>query len=240
MFKTLVTIIRGAGASAEQEFADRNALLLLDQQIRDATNSLERAKRALALAVAQDRQEGVRVAAAETQIGELEARVTAALQAGAEALARDGAEAIARLEADRNSYRAAKAFFEPEIQRLRDYVAQAQQRLLTVERGRRVARAAESIRIVRRGGVEEEGPHRATLAEAEATLSRLRDRQAEIRVADEALDELETASSLDAIAKKLAAEGFGPRVKATADDVLSRLRARVQEGGRGAGSSPQS
>jgi phage shock protein A len=239
MFKTLVTIIRGAGVSAEQAFADRNALLLLDQQIRDATNSLERAKKALALAIAQDRQEGARVAAAETQIAELEARVTAALQAGAEDLARDGAEAIARLEADRNSYRAAKAFFEPEIQRLRDYVAQAQHRLLTVERGRRVARAAESIRIMRRGGVEEEGPHRATLAEAEATLSRLRDRQAEIRVADEALDELETATSPETITKKLAAEGFGPRLKATADDVLSRLRARVQSG-PSAGASPQS
>jgi phage shock protein A len=239
MFKTLVTIIRGASASAEQDFADRNALLLLDQQIRDATNALEHAKKALALAIAQNRQEEARVAAAETQIAELEARVTAALQAGAEALARDGAEAIARLEVDRNAYRAAKAVFEPEIQRQRDYVAQAQQRLLDVERGRRIARAGESIRVMRRGGVEEEGPHRATLADAEATLSRLRDRQAEIRIADEALDELETARSPDAIAQKLAAEGFGPRVKATADDVLSRLRARIQSGS-GTAASQQS
>jgi phage shock protein A len=228
MYKTLVTIVRGASALAGQEFADRNALLILDQQIRDATNSLERGKKALALAIAHDRQEGARVAAAETQIADLEARVTAALQAGAEALARDGAEAIVRLEADRNSYRAAKAFFEPEIQRQCEYVAQAQRRLLNVERGRRVARAGESIRLMRRGGVEEGGPHRATLADAEATLSRLRDRQTEIRVADEALDELEIASSPETIAKKLAAEGFGPRVAATADDILSHLRARVQ------------
>jgi phage shock protein A len=239
MFKSLVTIIRGASASAEQEFADRNALLLLDQQIRDATSSLERAKRALALTIGQDRQEGARIAAAETRIAELEARVTAALQAGEDALAREGAEAIARLEADRDSYRAAKALFEPEIQRLRDYVAQAQQRLLAVERGRRIARAAESVRVMRRGGVEEEGPHRATLSEAEATLSRLRDRQAEVRAADEALDDLEAASRPETVAEKLAAKGFGPRVKATADDVLARLRARCQSG-PAVGAAPQS
>jgi phage shock protein A len=185
MFKTIVTLIRGATASAEQDFADRNALLLLDQQIRDATNALERAKKALALTIGQERHEAARIAAVEKRVAELEARVTAALQAGEETLAREGAEAIAGLEADRDSYRAAKALFEPEVQKLKDYVSQAQQRLLTIERGRRIARATESIRVMRRGGVEEEGPHRATLSEAETTLTRLRDRQLEIRAADD-------------------------------------------------------
>src|SRR5215472_3419278 len=109
VFKTLVTIIRGATASAEREFADRNALLLLDQQIRDATSSLERAKKALALTIGQDREEAARIAAAETRNADLETRVTVALQAGDAALAREGAEAIVGLEADRDSYRAAKA-----------------------------------------------------------------------------------------------------------------------------------
>src|SRR6185437_13752591 len=103
MFKTLVALIRGATASAEQQFADRNSLLLLDQQIRDGANSLERAKRALALTIAQDRQEEARITAAETRIAELELRVAAALRAGDETLAREGAEAIAALEADRDS-----------------------------------------------------------------------------------------------------------------------------------------
>ena len=34
MFKTIVTLMRGASARAEEEFADRSALLILDQQIR--------------------------------------------------------------------------------------------------------------------------------------------------------------------------------------------------------------
>jgi phage shock protein A len=228
MFKTIVTLIRSATASAEQDFADRNALLLLDQQIRDATNALERAKKALALTIGQDRHESARIAAVEKRIAELEARVTAALQAGEEMLAREGAEATAGLEADRDSYRAAKALFEPEVQKLKDYVAHAQQRLLTIERGRRIARATESIRVMRRGGVEEEGPHRATLSEAETTLTRLRDRQLEIRAADDALGEFETSSRPETIAQKLSSKGFGPGAKTTTDDVLVRLRARAE------------
>jgi phage shock protein A len=227
MFKTFVTLVRGASASAEQGFADRNALLLLDQQIRDATNSLERAKKALALTIGQDRQEAARIAAADSRITELEIRVTAALTAGEEILSREGAETIAALEADRDSHRAARAHFEPEIQRLKDYVTEAHQRLLAVERGRRVARASESIRAMRRSRVEAESSQRATLSEAEATLGRLRDRQSEICAADDALDELEAASRPENIAQKLAASGFGPRVKSTADDVLARLRARA-------------
>ena len=54
MFKTLVTLVRGATFRAEEEFADRSALLILDQQIRDSAAGIERAKRALAVAIAQD------------------------------------------------------------------------------------------------------------------------------------------------------------------------------------------
>ena len=53
MFKTLTTLIRGAAAKAEEDFADRHALLILDQQIRDAASAAEGAKRALSIAIAQ-------------------------------------------------------------------------------------------------------------------------------------------------------------------------------------------
>ena len=36
MFKIFMTLFRGTVAAAEQEVADRSALLILDQQIRDA------------------------------------------------------------------------------------------------------------------------------------------------------------------------------------------------------------
>jgi phage shock protein A len=85
------------------------------------------------------------------------------------------------------------------------------------------------VRALRRGGIEAARPYEATLPEAENTLRRLRERQMEAQAADEALIELDTASGPLAVAEKLAEQGFGPRIKSTADDVLARLNAKRQQ-----------
>src|SRR5215831_10816347 len=103
MLKTIVTLVRGAAFRAEEEFADRSALLILDQQIRDSASGIERAKRALALAMAQDEAEGKRLETTLTRIADLEERAVAALAAERDDLAGEAAEAIAVLEADRDA-----------------------------------------------------------------------------------------------------------------------------------------
>jgi hypothetical protein len=53
MFKTVLTLFRGSVAAAGEELEDRSALLILDQQMRDAANAVERSKRSLALAISR-------------------------------------------------------------------------------------------------------------------------------------------------------------------------------------------
>ena len=79
---------------------------------------------------------------------------------------------------------------------------------------------------MRRGGVEAVRPYESTLPEAEKTLKRLRERQIEAQAAADALIKLDAASGPQATAEKLAEQGFGPRLKSTADDVLARLNAK--------------
>jgi phage shock protein A len=226
MFKTVFTIFRGSVAAAGEELEDRTALLILDQQMRDAAAAVERSKRTLALAIAQDQQEGRRLDATNTRIADLEVRATAALEGGREDLAREAAQAIANLEADRDAAMTARALFASEITRLKRHVANAEARITELDRGRRIARASEAVRALRRGGIEAARPYECTLPEAEITLRRLRERQLEAQAADEALIELDAASGPLATAEKLAEQGFGPRLKSTADDVLARLNAK--------------
>lgn len=226
MFKTVLTLFRGGVAAAGEELEDRSALLILDQQMRDAAAAVERSKRMLALAIAQDQQEGRRLDATHTRIADLEVRATAALDGGRDDLARDAAQAIAGLEADRDAAMTARALFASEIGRLKRQVANAETRITELDRGRRIARASEAVRILRRGGIEAARPYESTLPEAENTLKRLRERQIEAQAADQALIELDTASGPLATAEKLAEQGFGPRLKSTADDVLARLNAK--------------
>src|SRR6266702_2199693 len=157
MFKTVLTIFRGTVAAADEELQDRSALLVLDQQMRDAAAAVERSKRTLALAIAGDQQEGRSLDATNARIADLEVRATAALRA------------------------------------------------------------------LRRGGIEAARPYESTLPEAENTLKRLRERQIEAQAASDALIELDAASGPLATAEKLAEQGFGRRLKSTADDVLARL-----------------
>jgi phage shock protein A len=225
MLKMFLTLVRGSAAIAEERVADRNALLILDQQMRDAAGAFERAKKALAVAIAQDRLESERLAASNARIADLENRAAAALAAGDDDLAREGAEAIAALEADRDAANGAQALFAAEIVRLRRHVGQAQARIAELERGRRLARAAEAVRQMRQGRVEAGPAYETTLSDAERTLKRLRERQVEAEAAELALDELDGAAAAS-VSEKLAAKGFGPRLRTTADDVLQRLRSR--------------
>jgi len=226
MFKTVLTLFRGTVASAGEELEDRAALLILDQQMRDGAAAVERSKRTLALAIAGDQQEGKRLEATNAQIADLEQRATAALEGGREDLAREAAEAIAKLEAERDAAMTARTLFASEITRLKRHVADAEAKIAELNRGRRVARASEAVRSLRRSGIEAARPYESTLADAEQTLRRLRDRQSEAQAADEALKEIDAASGPLATAEKLAELGFGPRIKSTADDVLARLKTK--------------
>lgn len=226
MFKTVFTLFRGSVAAANEELEDRSALLILDQQMRDAGSAVERSKRSLALAIAGDQQEGRRLDATNARIADLEVRATAALDGGREDLAREAAQAIANLEADRDAAMTARTLFASEITRMKSQVANAEARITELDRGRRIARAAEAVRNLRRGGIEAARPYESTLPEAENTLRRLRERQIEAQAASDALIELDAATGPLATAEKLAAQGFGPRLKSTADDVLARLNAK--------------
>ena len=226
MFKTVFTLFRGSVAAAGEELEDRSALLILDQQMRDAGAAVERSKRSLALAIAGDQQEGRRLDATNARIADLEVRATAALDGGREDLAREAAQAIANLEADRDAAMTARTLFASEITRMKTQVANAEARITELDRGRRIARAAEAVRALRRGGIEAARPYESTLPEAENTLKRLRERQVEIQAAADALIELDAASGPLATAERLADQGFGPRLKSTADDVLARLNAK--------------
>jgi len=230
MLKTLVTLVRGRTFAIAEEVADQNALLILDQQMRDASGTLDKAKKALAVAGAQDGQEGQRLDTTRARIEDLETRAVAAIEAGRDDLATEAAEAIATLEAERDASLTARAFFAAEINKLKGHVLQQQMRFSQLERGRRIARAAEAVRVARRGRIEGAPIFAGTLAEAEATLDRLREHQVEADAAEAALDALDAANGPIAIAERLSAEGFGPRLRPNAADVLARLRERAAAG----------
>ena len=224
MFKLLTTLVRCTAGDTEERLTDANAPALLRQQLRDATEGLARAKRALAVAAAHRAVEKRGHDRLSARIADLEARAIAALEAGREDLAAEAAAAIAELDEERRALSAALEHYDSRIAARRAEVYDAGRRLRALERGGRLAEAAgrsQALRGLAPRLVEED------LKAAETTLARIQMRQEEAEAAEAELDGIAGEGDLDALRHRLAAAGCGAPVKPDGAAVLARLRARI-------------
>jgi phage shock protein A len=225
MLTSMFTIFRGWVTEDEQRLVDENALAIVTQQIHDAKAALTASKRALALTIVQDKADGGRHAAVRADIADLETRAVAALKAEREDLATQAADAITALETERLAIEEHRRASAKEINRLQAAIRDSVFRLANIERARRIAIASEAVQRLK----SRAKPSRSALVEAEATLQRLRERQVEEANVEEELDIIDAEASPHTTAARLEAEGFGPRTKLTAGDVLERLRLKAKE-----------
>lgn len=224
MFKQILMLMRGRAHEAEEAFGERHALPILAQHIRDAARGVEAARRAVAGAIAQNRLEAENAERLAARITDLENRAIAALERGREDLAGEAACSIAQLETELQNARQVQAEFSAGIARLRQTVRQSEMRLAALRRGERLAVARDRTRRLSRVAP---GENVSSLAEAEATLARLEQRQREAELTAEALSTLEAGPDPAALAEKLASAGCGHPLVTSADEVLQRLRSRM-------------
>lgn len=221
MFKSMFALIRGTSHEAAQGVVDRNAMIILRQQIRDSAEAVTSAKKAVAIATAQNEQEKRQHQKLVARIGDLEDRTIAALENGESELAKEAAEAIAILEAERDASEQAQKSFSVEIERLKRVVLQSEARLRDLKRGHRIADATDKTQRLRQSAPNS---GLSALQDAECTLTRLRERQMEMDAAANALDDMADENNPDAIAQKLSEAGCGSPITSTADQVLARLQ----------------
>ncbi|WP_442579004.1 PspA/IM30 family protein [Mesorhizobium sp. ASY16-5R] len=234
MWKQLFALARGTTHEAGQNIVDRNALIILRQQIRDCAEAIAAARKAIAIAVAQNEQEAQQYGKLVARIENLESRTVAALDQGRNELAREAAEAIGLLEAERTASEEAQKNFGSEIARLKRIVTASEVRLRDLQRGQRIASAADKTQRLRETGP---GTALSSLRDAEETLSRLRARQTQIDAAANALDGMEQFGDPAMLTEKLAAAGCGAPLRTSADAVLERLAKRMNGA---AGERPES
>ncbi|KMO37280.1 phage-shock protein [Methylobacterium tarhaniae] len=226
MLNLLSTLVRGAAARAAEDLHDQHAFLILEQQLRDAAAALDDSRRTLALAIAQEAADAKRQAALAERIAALEASAVAALSGGREDLASEAAEALAEMEQEAKALETTRAAYAAEVAALRRAVRKGTHLFAELERGQRIARASEAVRRLRaRRG--QGGGSPAALAEAQATLRRLREAQAAEAASDEALTIIEAAAP-ESLCERLEEAGFGPRTRPSAGSVMERLRAKAR------------
>lgn len=221
MFKQVITLFRGTANEAVQDFTDRHSLTILRQQIHDAGRTVEAARKAVAIAIAQNKQEQNQYDKLVERIRDLESRTLIALEKGEDEVAHQAAEAIAMLENERDTSKQAIDRFKVEIERLRKRVHESESRLRQLKHGLRIADATDKTQRIRD---VEPVKTASSLDEAEETLLRLRVRQQQIDATAEVMEEMATEATSEQIIEKLAEKGCGDKLRTGADDVLERLR----------------
>ena len=220
MLKQFFALVRGRSYEAAETVVDRNALVILRQQIRDCADAIAAARRAVAIAIAQNEQEVVQFKKLVVRIDDLEKRTIAAIEQGQNELAREAAETIAMLEAERDASSEAQKSFSTEIERLKRIIRVSEMRLRELQRGQRIVTAVDSTQRLRESAP---GSSLSALKDAEETLLRLRTRQKQIDATAAAMAEMEQSGDPAAVSEKLAAAGCGAPLRTSADAVLERL-----------------
>ncbi|MES0008438.1 PspA/IM30 family protein [Mesorhizobium sp. M0062] len=220
MLKQFFALVRGRSYEAAEAVVDRNALIILRQQIRDCADGIAAARRAVAIAIAQNEQEVAQYKKLVLRIDDLENRTIAAIEQGQNELSREAAETIAMLEAERDASAEAQKSFGTEIERLKRIIRVSEMRLRELQRGQRIVAAVDSTQRLRESAP---GSSLSALRDAEETLLRLRTRQKQIDDTAAAMAEMEQSGDPAAVSEKLAAAGCGAPLRSSADAVLERL-----------------
>lgn len=229
MIKQLFALIRGNANQTAENYTDKHGLTILRQQINDAAAAVQSARKAVAIAVAQNKQEEEQYKKVSKKIDDLEERAIIAIEKDKTQIAQEAAEAIALLEGERDISKQSQERFSAEISKLKAQLHSAETRLRALKQGHRIADVTDKTQRMRGVG---EASALSTLNDAENTLSRLRNRQKQIDATSEAMSEMDQALNSDAVAQKLADAGCGEPLKTTADDVLERLKKQGKKTGK--------
>jgi phage shock protein A len=188
----------------------------LERSISAAHHAHTAARRALAVAVAEETREAARRTALAAKANDLEQRAVAALQAGREDLAAQAAEAIAAMATDINASERAATRFAAEVALARREVASQRRRLSELDRGRRLARIGQALSATMQTSADGLDHFSA----AEAALARVAADNHDARAARE-----EMAQPAETLVERMSDAGFGESSHVRASDVLARLRA---------------
>jgi phage shock protein A len=188
----------------------------LERSISAAHHAHTAARRALAVAVAEETREAARRTALAATAGDLEQRAVAALQAGREDLAAQAAEAIAAMATDINASERTATRFAAEVALARREVASQRRRLSELDRGRRLARIGQALSATMQTSADGLDHFSA----AEAALARVAADNHDARAARE-----EMAQPAETLVERMSDAGFGESSHVRASDVLARLRA---------------
>ena len=226
VLRDMMTAMRGGATEVGEAIVDANAIRILEQEIRDAENAIDKAKQSLTRLKSGEIQLKREIATLDADISDYERKAVAALNAGEESLATEAAERIAELEAERNEKRTEQSALDMEVNKIH---AMIKARERTIQKNKRELEKVRTMEELQRATTSVSKNFAATGSSSHRVskaLERVKNKQQGWKDRMEAGEWLEEKESSDDLDAKLRAKGIGTSSSGSASDVLARLKAK--------------
>lgn len=219
----MMTALRGGVNEAGEAVVDSQALRILDQEIRDASEELKQSRDSLAAIIAREKLAKEKCKNLAEAIEENESYAIKALEQDNESLAHEVAEKIAGLENQFTTEEASAKSFAESASNLRSAINQAESNLRRLKQQVDTVKATDSVQRAQATVAERHSGSNSKLRTAMDSLERIKEKQALKAATMSAADDLSSDSSDSTLAAKLEEAGITSNGQ-NANNVLDRLK----------------
>lgn len=220
-----MTALRGGINETGEAIVDSQALRILDQEIRDASNELKQSKDGLASIIAREKLASEKCTMLKNKIKEHEEYAVKALDQGDEELALEIAEKIAHFENDLTTVQSSADSFSDSAKNLRSAINQTESNLRRLKQQVDTVKATENVQRAQEAVAERHNGSNSKLRTAMDSLERIKEKQ-ELKAATmAAANDLAQDSTSSSLATKLEEAGITSSGK-RADAILAKLKSQ--------------
>lgn len=221
----MMTALRGGVSEAGEAIVDSQALRILDQEVRDASEELKQSKNSLADIMARQKLAEEKCNNLKKEIDLHEGYAIKALEKGDESLAREVAAKIADLENQHNQEIEAAQGFSSSSNKLRTTIQQTERNIKRLKQQVDTVKATENVQRAQAAVAERHSGSNSKLRTAMDSLERIKEKQALKDAQMTAASELAKDSEDSSLQTKLEEAGITPGEN-SADDILERIKSK--------------
>lgn len=219
----MMTALRGGVNEAGEVFVDTQALRILDQEVRDASEELKQSRDGMAEIMARQKLGEEKISHLRDKISQNEGYARQALAKNEETLALEVAAKIADLEVQLKLEKEAVDGYKKSVNQLRTATKQAEANIKRIKHQVDTVKATENVQRAQAVVAERHSGSNSRLRTAMDSLERIKEKQALAAAQISAASEMASETSDQSLTERLEDAGIAPTGE-SADEILKRLR----------------
>ena len=227
IWSKMITALRGGVNEAGEAIIDAQALRILDQEIRDASEELNKSKDGLASLIAQQKLAEEKATGLKADIKKNEGFILAALEKKDEELAGELATRVANFENNLETEIETAKSFKDQAEMLRTSIRTAEHQIKQLKQQTETVKATEAVQRAQKVVAERHNGSNSKLRTALDSLDRIQENQKLASATMSAAAELAADSGETSLDQKLRDAGITG--SNSGDDVLARMKAKAKK-----------